>query len=714
MPVRVGPDSLITPLRVGESVRVTPPTAYTSPMLSLLAAMLLHQGTPVSLLTSSAGAIQVVSNAKVVPEAGGWRISFSPSQWPNAGYAYATPQDWTGAPGLRVTVTNPGHATVKFNIRIDDSSEADGIDHCRTASGEVQAGATTTFASAIEDTAMKHGMRGLPRSQNRNGLDLGGSTLDLHHIVRWQIFLEDPKQPTELIFKDLSLDRSTTDLNNIVDAFGQYSGTDWRQKVHNARDLKEDGDRAQTTFPGFGRGYDAYGGWLAGPTLRASGRFRTEKLNGKWWLITPVGHLFFSLGVDAVRPGDTTIITGREDLFSSLPGADDPLAQCFHTESWTLMGPQKGKESKTFDFGTANLIRKYGSDWQSRFVDDTLAKLAGWGFNTIGNWSSDDFRRRGKMPYVGTANVRGEYAKVYSGSDYWGPMPDVFDPQFAAAGADSVRQQVESFKSDPMCLGWFVDNELSWSGQGEDGGRYGIAYGALRAPAESPAKQEFIRQLKERYTTVDSLNGAWHTTFASWDDLQKPTKFTSENAESRKEDLHRFTLSFARKYFQVVSSAVKSADPDALYLGCRFAWYGPEAEQAGAEYADVVSYNIYAKTIDSPKWKEVAKLNKPCIIGEFHFGATDRGMFHPGLVNAGSQQGRGEMYQTFVKSVINNPAFVGCHWFEFRDEPLTGRSLDGENYNIGLVDVVDRAYPELTKAASLVHSRVYRTKQGSL
>jgi agarase len=57
--------------------------------------------------------------------------------------------------------------------------------------------------------------------------------------------------------------------------------------------------------------------------------------------------------------------------------------------------------------------------------------------------------------------------------------------------------------------------------------------------------------------------------------------------------------------------------------------------------------------------------------------------------------------------VLDVPAFVGCHWFQYVDEPLTGRTLDGENYNIGLVTVTDTVFPELTAAARKVHKDLY-------
>jgi len=38
--------------------------------------------------------------------------------------------------------------------------------------------------------------------------------------------------------------------------------------------------------------WSKFGGWAEGPRQRANGFFRTEKVNGKWWLVDPEG--FFS------------------------------------------------------------------------------------------------------------------------------------------------------------------------------------------------------------------------------------------------------------------------------------------------------------------------------------------------------------------------------------------------------------------------------------
>ena len=59
-------------------------------------------------------------------------------------------------------------------------------------------------------------------------------------------------------------------------------------------------------------------------------------------------------------------------------------------------------------------------------------------------------------------------------------------------------------------------------------------------------------------------------------------------------------------------------------------------------------------------------------------------------------------------SVLSLPAFVGCQWFQYYDEPLVGR-FDGENYNIGFVSGADTPYWELTESAQQINAEVYNT-----
>src|SRR5262249_44662929 len=247
----------------------------------------------------------------------------------------------------------------------------------------------------------------------------------------------------------------------------------------------------------------------------------------------------------------------------------------------------------------------------------------------------------------------------------------------------AFREKATRLKNDPWCLGYFVDNELSWSGGSVEGGRYGLAYGALAAPATQPAKKAFLAQLKQKYETIARLNDAWGTRLGSWEELNAPYPASQTPNAAQKSDLGAFVHAFARQYFTVVRDTLKKYDPNHLYLGCRFAWYGSDAVRAAAEVCDVVSFNIYRPRLDSREWAFTRSLKRPCMIGEFHCGALDRGMFHTGLVSTPDQAARAAMFADYIRSVVDHPASVGAHWFKYGDEPLTGRPFDGENYNIG-------------------------------
>jgi agarase len=87
----------------------------------------------------------------------------------------------------------------------------------------------------------------------------------------------------------------------------------------------------------------------------------------------------------------------------------------------------------------------------------------------------------------------------------------------------------------------------------------------------------------------------------------------------------------------------------------------------------------------------------PLLIGEFHYGARDRGGAR-GLRGGDTQADRAEMATTFLETIAGHPGIVGAHWFELYDQPLTGRVKDGENYHVGFLDVTDTPYEAITTA----------------
>ncbi|MGB9607696.1 MAG: beta-galactosidase, partial [bacterium] len=446
---------------------------------------------------------------------------------------------------------------------------------------------------------------------------------------------------------------------------------------------------------------DEYGGWKDGPQLKATGFFRTAYIidgketeppqdlresKGRWWLVTPTGHLFFSLGIDCVGHWEVSPIKGREYLFSWLPSENDPLREFYQDDK--------------INFYAMNLKRKYGDNWQEKWREMVKRRLPAWGFNTIGNWSSSEVFKQG-IPYVVAIHYGGDFA--------WFPLPDVFDERFEKTLERVIENATREWKDDPWCMGYFVDNELSWGGWGDDpASRYQLPLKALASDGKLFTKREFTRLLKEKYGEIERINQAWGIKAESWEEfMEKPVQLHMPLTQACISDLSELLTHFARKYFKVVRDTLKKYAPNQLYLGCRFASRPMEVVKVSAEYCDVVSFNIYSREVKEEWWSFTNTLGKPCIIGEFHFGALDRGMFHPGLVAVENQEERGKAYQEYVKSVWKLPAFVGCHWFQFVDEPLTGR-FDGENYNIGFLSVVDYPYWELVNSAREINSQVYK------
>ena len=112
-----------------------------------------------------------------------------------------------------------------------------------------------------------------------------------------------------------------------------------------------------------------------------------------------------------------------------------------------------------------------------------------------------------------------------------------------------------------------------------------------------------------------------------------------------------------------------------------------------------MSFNVYSAELSGEEWTRFRALEKPALIGEFQFGSTDTGLFWPGLFDVGVAEERGPAYGAYLRSALANPDIVGCHWFQYVDEPVTGRLLDGENGNMGFVSVADVPYRGLVSAA---------------
>jgi hypothetical protein len=491
-----------------------------------------------------------------------------------------------------------------------------------------------------------------------------------------------------------------------IDGFGQYLHADWPGKTHQLQDMQraraaEEADLA--THPGAGD-WDQFGGWRDGPTLRATGYFHPEKFAGKWWLVDPEGKLFWSHGIDGVGMAAATPIDGRETWFQDFPGREPQFHEFLGKAPWIIKASYRGQYPATFDFALANMKRKYGVDWPGITAVLAHRRLRSWGMNTLGNWSDPAIHDLGKTPYVEAIHFP---AKAIEGSEgTWGKFRDVFDPDFRAQLRQRMRQETLPGQSanDPWCIGYFVDNELSW---GDD---VSLALAVLRSPATQAAKAVFLADLLAHYGSIAALNSVWDSHYATWEALRDSC--VAPDPERADADLRAFNRRIVETYFQTVREVVKQAAPHQLYLGCRFAGFScTQAVAAAVRYCDVLSANVYYTRPDVHPL--TAQADMPILIGEFHFGALDRGLFHPGLAPVANQAQRAVAYVAYVTEALANANIVGTHWFLYRDEPATGRVLDGENCQIGFLDVCDAPYLELVDACRRIGYEMYQVRAGS-
>jgi hypothetical protein len=623
--------------------------------------------------------------------------------------------DMSQYPQIAVQLKNTGAEPVRLYLQVDNSNANMGsnsnLQSVMLKPGEKRKLSTFLMLGPwkFDKPISLIGLRGSPGDKD---------SINPSKITQVCVMTERTVKPQRFEIESVKAEGQFTILNAdtfipFIDQFGQFIHGDWPGKTHSLEEMqqrRQTEEKQLTENPGPDN-WDTFGGYKAGPKLNTTGFFRVEKSNGSWWLVDPNGYLFWSHGIDCVRMAEATPITDREKYFTNLPEANSPSARFYGMGSWAPHGYyQQHTPYKTYHFAMSNLLKKYGPDFQRINSDTVHKRLRCWGLNTIANWSSDVFYSMHKTPYVATIGY--DAKKIEGSSGYWGKFYDVFDPGFRQSVSRRMEREKGKSAGDPWCLGFFVDNELSW------GDETSLGLAVLASPAEQQAKKVLVDNLKAKYQTIEKLNAAWGTNFASWD-LMLQDKFNPPDKEKWARtkafaDLSAFYTKTAETYFAVVREEVKKIAPNQLYLGCRFAWVNDLAIRAAAKYCDVVSFNFYTYGVEDirlPASPDASRggpdnIDMPIIIGEFHFGALDRGMFHPGLKRAADQQDRADKYSEYVRGALRNPYIVGTHWFQYQDQPTTGRG-DGENYQIGFVDIADTPYEETIAASQKIGRTMY-------
>ena len=496
-------------------------------------------------------------------------------------------------------------------------------------------------------------------------INLGGRRGELHGVDSIGIRMRAPIGNPEFEIRNITLsvdDPGDDYLNEIpaVDEFGQHNLVDYPEKIRSLEQLRAEWyaedreiENAVSEY-----NYSRYGGYLQ-RQVKGTGFFRVEKIDGHWWFVDPDGYLFLSHGVDCVNPGgggNANNLDKRADMFKELP------PEQFRQNN-------QGRESASF--GAWNLYRRYGENYREKANEMIIKRMERWGLNTIANWSSAAVYELNKKAH--TLQLRG----LAMDGNLMG-LADVYAPGFAAKIDSEMRTYLPMNKNNPWIVGYFVGNEPSWLRQ------EARLCDLILEGEERPIKTELEKFLQ---------NG--------------------DTPERKKEFIYKtFNI-----FLQTVKTTMKRHDPNHLNLGIRFGNLD-ELDETLMEICrnafDVLSFNCYNLAPGKEMMDRALRLtDMPMIIGEYHFGTVDRGMAQS-LWQVNSQQERGIAYRYYTEQAYSHPGMIGTAYFQWCDQDLMGRSLDGENYNCGLVDVTDRPYKYQVEAMMETSKRLYAVHLGEI
>ncbi|MEO7717733.1 MAG: glycosyl hydrolase [Capsulimonas sp.] len=491
----------------------------------------------------------------------------------------------------------------------------------------------------------------------------------------------------------------------LIDPYGQVAGASWPGKTMRDADLRHDvaeEDRRLQAWSASQRDYDAYGGWRkAGWHGAKSSVFRTVRHAGVWWLLTPEGNPCFYTGVSTAPAleWERTPITGREGIFAKLPPRDGATAAAWGGDSW---GKDPGTESVSF--ATVNLVRKYGSDWRSVFPQRTTRRVKAWGFSGLGKWS--DF-----LPGVPSLPVLSR-----SGVPSLAGHPDPFDAAIQEKLRASLATQITPHLHDPTVIAWSLGNEYDEIITGEEIRRI------LAMGSDVPAKRALTDEaIASQYGgDATKLSAAWGVK-GSGDDA----KYGSATIKVPNADVETLRRFYADRYYGLVQRTMKSLDPQRLYAGFWIVpgwWENEEDWRLIARHCDLIGYDNYGfEFADARLSRLIRESGKPVLCGEFSFPPQyegKRGFGHYDAAWAQNETDSGRLYTRYTEAAARNPFCVGAAWFQYRDEPASGRgpghgpgAVYGEHYAFGLVDITDNpkwALLEPMRRANLAASHTHQ------
>lgn len=409
----------------------------------------------------------------------------------------------------------------------------------------------------------------------------------------------------------------------------------------------------------------------------------------------------------STRP--TTRPAGALDRFSTLNGAVGfwRIGQDEQGVWWFISPDNKPEFLNTVTTVQPTLQGRdeVGPDYVSRDYDETLgheAALDKWaqatlkrvydtGFKGLGAWSHPVLHKH-DVPMTRDLNV---WAWLRARS------LRLFTPGWSTVAESTIEMQVRPLRENRNLVGYYIDNELDW---GDASSGPGFYFDHLAS--DDPNRVEVIKVIRATWKNVEWFNKDWETSIKDFAEIESWPSLPRHPAVAYHKLGSAWLYHMAEAYFRVTTGFIRKHDPNHLILGVRFRGSAhPEVVSASRGYTDAQSLNYYVSDakLDEQMFTQAHELSgQPLIITEYSFHSLDGRSGNRNIVGfpgqVMDQQARGDAYRQFTTRLAKVPWVIGADWFQWMDEPPSGRRIDGEDVNFGIVDIDDRPYEGLAQA----------------
>jgi len=214
-----------------------------------------------------------------------------------------------------------------------------------------------------------------------------------------------------------------------------------------------------------GPAFDPYGGWL-GIQREATGFFRVEKIDKRWWFITPEGHPFF---------------------MNSPSG----------TSATQRAGPD-GQEYDPYAYAQAT---------------------QGMGFNTVGMYDVKPLQPLSEAKWTrGYPDSMPYFVNIWPQHMTREGVADFFDPQWLEYQRQILIPKLEMHKDAPNVIGFSYGLEAHWFPDHKS--QYHVFDDYMRKAENAPGKLALVEFMRDHYNDdIEQLNKHWKADLDNFEEL---------------------------------------------------------------------------------------------------------------------------------------------------------------------------------------------------